>query len=138
VGGRRRLGGKWLSIADEERIDALLVDCAHDDADEDDDWCPFGEGYKPAQEIAERLAAIEQQLDELTSVRSLSGDYNLQPEPLAPPVAHGDLGTRRWPPWPPMATDGYRWPPMATDGHRCAKEAGGALMTCLTALRMPT
>lgn len=77
VGGRRRgEGGKWISVADEARIEALLADDANDE-----DECAYGQGYRPPQEVAERLASIDAALDDLASQRAFADGLSLQTEP---------------------------------------------------------
>lgn len=68
VGGRRSVGGVWISVVDEARIDRLLGEDAAltelEAAVVDDAAyaCPDGEGYRPCAEEAERLRQIEASL----------------------------------------------------------------------------
>jgi len=97
VGGRRRVGGVWISVADEARIEALLAeDGVGEGADEDEAAVGFGQGYRPPREAAERLAAIDAALDELSNERAFSGAYNLHAElAMAPLESESVLGEMR-------------------------------------------
>mmetsp|Transcript_5149 Transcript_5149/g.13559 ORF Transcript_5149/g.13559 Transcript_5149/m.13559 type:complete len:450 (+) Transcript_5149:83-1432(+) len=72
VGGRRLVGGKWITQADEARIEALLaeVDYGEDGATEEE--FTYGEGYMPSKEVAERLATIDSQLEEHAAQRAFT------------------------------------------------------------------
>ena len=76
VGGRRCVGGVWMSVADDERATALLAESSAlreleggDGAASPDGWesdaCPEGEGYRPDAADAERLRAIDAALEAL-------------------------------------------------------------------------
>ena len=89
VGSRRRgLGGIWISVADEARIEALLADEQGGvDGEDEHVWsCAAGEGYQPPKEQAERLASIDAALDEFCTSRAFTESAGIEGElsPEAP------------------------------------------------------
>lgn len=85
VGGRRCVGGVWISVADEARVEALLADVSGEAEGSEAEQCPDGQGYRPQREKAERLAAIDAALEALSVQRAFVDDGHLlhtEPEPL--------------------------------------------------------
>ena len=79
VGGRRRVGGVWITVADEARIEGLMGESSGSGAELDDDddllgtmGVGYGEGYRPDPEACARLAAIDAALEELGGQHALT------------------------------------------------------------------
>jgi hypothetical protein len=69
VGGRRSVGGIWMSVADEARVEALLAES--DGIGEGSDVCPDGEGYLSCAEDAARMREIDGVLQQLAESATL-------------------------------------------------------------------
>ena len=90
VGGRRSVGGVWMSLVDVERIERLLsagiseLEKAAEDALL---VCPDGEGYRPVAEQAQRLREIEQKLIDLSAEAGPDEDLFWQLQAVPPTSA---------------------------------------------------
>jgi hypothetical protein len=98
VGGRRCVGGVWITVADEARIESLMGDSSGSGDDYDDLLGPMGEGYRPDPEACERLAAIDAALEELGGQHALTSlEFDLRAaEPTKPALgSDSSLATMR-------------------------------------------
>ena len=98
VGGRRCVGGVWITVADEARIESLMGDSSGSGDDDDDLLGPMGEGFRPDPEACERLAAIDAALEELGGQHALTSlEFDLRAaEPTKPALgSDSSLATMR-------------------------------------------